>query len=188
MLLKVIPYGNPHLRKQSTPVEVIDDEIRQLVDDMVETMHAAGGVGLSAPQVDVRKTVFVIDWGLLEEGGEVRAYINPCILETGGQVLTNQEGCLSFPEMTTDISRPDKIRVTYQTLDGEDVEEELSDFPARVFQHEYDHLFGILFIDRISSEARQELKSKLQAILDGGIKPFDGTRPVETESKQTVQA
>jgi len=187
-LLKVIPYGNPHLRKQSSPVVEIDDQIRQLVEGMIQTMRAAKGVGLSAPQVDVQKMLFVIDWTLLEEEGEVQVYINPRVLESDGRTTSLQEGCLSFPEVVIDIARSERIRVAYRTLDGREVEEELTDYPARVFQHEYDHLFGILFIDRISSEARAKLKGKLQAILDGRVQPFDGKQPVEAKSEQTAQA
>ncbi len=177
-LRKVTVYGAPLLRKQSKTIEVVDQEIKDLIRDMKETMVVAGGVGLAAPQVGVSKMLFTIDWReLMDEGGKIEPYLNPEILEFGDKVVVAQEGCLSLPDVWAEVARTNWIRVRYMYIDGEIVEEELSDFPARVFQHEYDHLCGILFIDRLTKGQRKDLKVQLQAILDGKVKGFDGTSP-----------
>lgn len=188
MLLEIIPYGNPILRRQAEPVNEIDDEVRELISDMKDTIRAAKGVGLAAPQVNFSKKLLLIDWSyILEEGGQIKVYINPEILDIVGSIETEQEGCLSLPEVWADVVRHNRIRIKYIDPSGEEIEEQLSDLPARVFQHEYDHLLGILFIDRISRESRNKLKEKLQGILDGRIKPFDGNRAVpENEESEKV--
>jgi len=181
-LLPIVPYGNPTLRRQAEPVTTIDDDLLRLIDDMAETMRAAGGIGLAAPQVGVSRMVMVIDWSRWdEEHGTLQAYINPEILEYGKKVETYDEGCLSFPKTSAKVPRPDHIKVRYQQIDGAIAEDELDEFPAHVFQHEYDHLLGILFIDRISPSERARIKDNLQAILSGAVKPFDGTQPTEPE-------
>ena len=182
MALKpIVPYGNPILRRQSARVEAIDGEVIRLIDDLVETMKAAGGVGLAASQIGVSLMVMVIDWSVLEEDGIPQAYLNPEILESGNKTATYDEGCLSFPKTSAEVIRPDSIKIRYQELDGEWFEEEIADFPAHVFQHELDHLLGVLFIDRISTAERARIKDDLQAILEGLVKPFDGTEPAEPE-------
>jgi len=181
MLLKITPYGTPLLRKQAARIEKVDDEIRKLAADMGETMRAASGLGLAAPQVGVSRQMFVIDWGVFEEvGGEVVAYINPEIVEKAGHNISKQEGCLSIPKVFADVTRPDKVMVRYMNLEGETVEETLIGMPARVFQHELDHLHGVLFIDRVTADVRKELKPGLQDILTGIVKPFDPEHPEES--------
>lgn len=184
-LRKVIPYGDPLLRRQSSPIESIDNEVLELIRDMKDTVAEAGGVGLAAPQLGESRMLFLIDWSHLEDGCDIIAYLNPEILESGGKMVSDDEGCLSFPQTVGEVTRPDSIEVKYQTIDGSWVIETLSDFPARVFQHEYDHLLGVLFIDRISLNERTKIKTKLQAILSGELKPFDGIKVVETESVET---
>lgn len=148
---------------------------------MLETMHEAGGIGLAAPQVGVSKMLFIADWSKLPEEDDPKrdegftVYINPAIHSASDRVLLLEEGCLSLPEVTAEVSRPDSVEVSYQNMDGTEVREELTGYPARVFQHEYDHLRGILFIDRIDKKERAKIKSKLQDILAGRIKAFDGT-------------
>jgi len=180
--LKITAYGDPLLRRQSDPIDPVDDEIKQLITDMTDTMQAANGVGLAAPQVGVSKMLMLINWSNLDEDRvekKVTAYINPQILESGGELSSTEEGCLSLPEVWGEVKRPDYIRIKYQNQDGEEVEEDLRDFPARVFQHEIDHLFGILFIDRMSDSDRGEIKGQLQSILDGRTKPFDPDNIIE---------
>ncbi len=150
---------------------------------MSDTIRLAKGVGLAAPQVGVSKMLFLMDWSHLEDGGKIKAYINPEIIEFKGKTISEQEGCLSLPEIWADVDRPDGIKVKYETVEGQTIEEELTEMPARVFQHEYDHLLGILFIDRISRDDRLKLKDKLQAIMDGKIKPFDGETPSENDDE-----
>jgi peptide deformylase len=178
--LKITPYGAPLLRKQSLLIEQVDDEIKQLIVDMTETMHAANGVGLAAPQVGVSKMLMIINWSLIEDDEnssdmrqDILAYINPQIIESNGAIVETEEGCLSLPEVWGNVMRPDEIRIKYLNQNGDEIEEELHGFHARVFQHEIDHLYGILFIDRMSPKDRAQVKDSLQAILDGRVKPFD---------------
>lgn len=180
-LLKITAYGDPLLRRQAAQIEEIDEELLKLIDDLSETMKAADGVGLAAPQVGVSRRLFLIDWSkLLEEGGEVKAYLNPEILAKGSDFVETQEGCLSLPDVWADVERSDQITIRYQTVTGEIVEEELTEFPARVFQHENDHLLGILFIDHIPLVDRKKWQDTLQKIMDGEIKPFSGEQNGET--------
>jgi len=180
-LRRITAYGDPLLRKQSARIEEIDDCIRRLSDDMLETMHEAGGIGLAAPQVGVSKMLFIADWSKLPDDNDPMkdagfvVYINPAIHTASDRILMQEEGCLSLPEVTAEVPRPDSIEISYQNLDGIEEREELTDYHARVFQHEYDHLRGILFIDRIDKKERAKIKSKLQDILAGRIKAFDGT-------------
>lgn len=183
-LLKIVPYGDQLLRKQSARIEEIDDSVHTLISEMKETMAAADGVGLAAPQVGRSLQLFLIDWSkILEEGGETRAYINPAILELGDSKASQQEGCLSLPEVWGDVDRSNSIKIKYTDVTGKEVEETLTEFPARVFQHEFDHLLGILFIDRMKTDDRKKWIGTLQGIMEDRIKPFDGTR--KTEQKET---
>ncbi|MDP8228802.1 MAG: peptide deformylase [Candidatus Electryoneaceae bacterium] len=172
-LMKITPYGDSLLRKRSLSIERIDDDLERLVGDMIDTMHIAKGVGLAAPQVGVSKQLFLMDWSEIEEGGEMDAYINPKIIEADGKIVTQQDGCLSLPDIWADVARANHILVQYMDRSGDQIEEVMFDLAARVFQHEYDHLIGILFIDRIPAKARSKLKDALQAILDGRVKTFD---------------
>jgi len=180
-LLKIVAYGDPILRKQSQRIEEIDDEVRRLVDDMIDTMKATKGLGLAAPQVAVSRMLFVVDWSLLENE-EIRnegitVYINPVIHSASEDKVTEVEGCLCLPEIAAGVKRSNRVELSYQTLSGEEVRKELIGYPARVIQHEFDHLQGILYIDRLSGTDRAKIKGKLQEMCAGRIKPFDGTRP-----------
>lgn len=143
---------------------------------MTDTIRAAKGVGLAAPQVGVSRMLILMDWSNIdEEGGEIKAYINPEIVRKGTEIVTDQEGCLSLPEVWADVDRPKEISISYKNVDGEIIEEDLDGMAARVFQHELDHLLGILFIDRITARDRVLLREQLKAILDGRIQPFNGS-------------
>lgn len=160
MLYEIKTYGEQCLKDKSEKVERITEEIKTLLDDMVETMHEATGVGLAGPQVGVNKRLFVIDIG----DGVVRKIINPEILEMSDLCIESDEGCLSVPGIYKKVKRAQKIKVRYQTVEGETKEEEMKDFLAKAFQHEYDHLEGTLFIERISPVARRIIAKKLQLI------------------------
>ena len=190
-LLKIIAYGDPILRKQSADIDEIDANLSRLIDDMVEILHEAGGIGLAAPQVAVSKMLFVIDWSILpddpmnREGIEV--YINPKIQIICDAKETEAEGCLSLPEVSAEVLRSNEIQISYQNLEWKEITRTLIGYPARVVQHEYDHLLGILFIDRLSPSQRTKIKDKLQDILAGRIKPFDGTRPHEQPASSAAE-
>jgi peptide deformylase len=157
--LKIVKIGDPVLRSISRPVEKITPRTLQLLDDMVETMRAADGVGLAAPQVGVLKRAIVID--LSEEGGEgPYKLINPKIIKRKGEQIC-REGCLSVPGVLGDVIRPAEVTVEALNEKGEKVVIKAKDILAVVFCHEIDHLDGILYIDRISRLKRQMLIKKL---------------------------
>jgi peptide deformylase len=178
VILQILEYGDPILRAKGKPIENIDDRIRELAANMIETMHAANGVGLAAQQIGEALQLTVLDVSLIED--------RPSILKLDGKdvdpkaamplVLINPEielraanevgveGCLSFPEITGDIERAKSVIVRAQTLEARTIEIEASGFLARAIQHEGDHLNGILFIDRMNSAAKAALSSRLKRL------------------------
>ena len=172
-ILPIIEAPDPRLKVKSTPVEQVDDALRQLMEDMLETMYDAPGIGLAAIQVGVPKRVLVID--LQEREGEPAAegeappprirrpyyFINPEILWASEELSVYNEGCLSVPEQYADVERPAQIRVRYLDRNGVQREEQLDGLMATCLQHEMDHLEGILFIDHLSRLKRDMLLRKL---------------------------
>ena len=178
MILPILEYGDPLLRAKGKPIDNIDDRIRELAANMIETMHAANGVGLAAQQVGQALQLTVLDVSLVEDrpstlkvdGKEVDpkaamplVLINPEI-ELRGATETGVEGCLSFPEITGDIERATSVTVRAQNLESSAIEIEATGFLARAIQHEGDHLNGILFIDRMNSAAKAALSSRLKRL------------------------
>jgi peptide deformylase len=178
MILPILQYGDPILRANGKRIEEIDDRIRELVANMIETMHAAHGVGLAAQQVGEDLQLTVLDVSAVEDrpsmlkvdGTDVDpktamplVLINPEI-ELLGETEVGVEGCLSFPEITGDIERAQSVRVRAQTLEGDTIEFEAGGLLARAIQHEHDHLHGILFIDRMRSAAKVALSSRLRRL------------------------
>ena len=178
MILQILEYGDPILRAKGKAIENIDDRIRELAANMIETMHAANGVGLAAQQVGEALQLTVLDVSLVEDrpstlkldGKEAdpraamaMVLINPEI-ELRGETEVAVEGCLSFPEITGDIERAKSVIVRAETLEAGKIEIEASGFLARAIQHEGDHLNGILFIDRMNSAAKAALSSRLKRL------------------------
>jgi peptide deformylase len=178
MRLSILQYGDPILRAKGKRVEKIDQRIRELAQDMIETMRGANGVGLAAPQIGESLQLAVLDVSQVEDRPSTMklngkdldpktamplVLINPQI-DLGGETDTGTEGCLSFPEITGEIERSKSMTVRAQNLDGEPIELETTGFLARAIQHEVDHLNGILFIDRMSSAAKTSLSSKLKRL------------------------
>ena len=162
-VLPIIKLGHPTLRKRAEEISEITDDIRELVDNMIDTMRLSEGIGLAGPQVNISRRIFIVDLEMIDETLSPQAYINPEIIESEGSDRM-EEGCLSIPDVRADVDRPFSIRVRYQTLDGEMVEEELDDLHARVFQHELDHLDGVLFIDKLPVLQKKLLEPKLKKI------------------------
>ncbi|MBD5538786.1 MAG: peptide deformylase [Desulfovibrio sp.] len=163
MLLDIVTYPDPRLKERCAPVEEITDEIRQLAADMTETMYAAPGVGLAAPQVGRLVRMLVMDPGVQEGERAPRVLINPEIEPMGEVITSEQEGCLSVPlSYRADVPRWSKVRLKATALDGTAVDEVLEGFPAVVVQHEVDHLDGTLFIDRMSHLRRTLYDSKVK--------------------------
>lgn len=169
MIYEIQTYGKQVLRNKTNEIPVINDEIREIVSNMFETMYAAEGIGLAAPQVSHSIRLFIIDLSPLEEGEKKRVYINPRIVGYGDEQDEYEEGCLSIPTIREVVTRPTSIRITYQDLDGESFDEEVEGYLARVIQHEYDHLEATLFVDHLSSLKRSLLKKTLKKIASGEI-------------------
>lgn len=181
MILEIVQYGDPVLRERCSKVEVVDDELRQLVDDMIETMYDAQGVGLAAPQVGKALRLAVVDVAhdpecisFLKVNGEDAelasimplVFINP-ELEFGKDKERDTEGCLSISEIRADVRRPAVVKAKLPQIDGSVLELETDGLLARAIQHETDHLNGVLFIDRVSPAAKVSVKRKLKRLVGG---------------------
>lgn len=157
--LEIVLYPDPVLRRPTTPVGEIDDEIRELVPAMIEAMHRVRGLGLAANQVGIGKRLAIVsDTGI---PGDERIVINPELLHQEGAVAMD-EGCLSFPGLAGLITRAERVRVRYRNLDGETVEEETGGLLARCFLHEIDHLDGVMFISKMTPADRFRIKRALR--------------------------
>ncbi len=175
MIYPIYIYGHPVLRKTAEDIPLDYPDLQQLIDDMYETMFHADGVGLAAPQIGLPIRVVTIGLDVLsDEYPEYkdfkRAYINPHIIETAGEEVIMEEGCLSVPGIHESVKRPSKIRVTYLDEQMQEHDEWVEGFLARVMQHEFDHLEGHVFVDRVSPIRRQLLKSKLINLLKGKVR------------------
>lgn len=161
-------YGDPVLRQKAQEITAFDEELRELVADMFDTMGAYSGVGLAANQVGVLKRVFVVDVPIDDETRARHAIVNPEIDQRKGSE-DGEEGCLSIPGIAEDVGRSFSIRVRGLNEQGEPIEITAEDYLARAIQHEVDHLNGVLFVDRLSPLKRQFLKKDLDAIARGEI-------------------
>ena len=160
-ILTILEFPDERLRKKAAMVKTVDDKIKKLVDDMLQTMYDSHGVGLAATQVDVHQRVIVID--VSEEKDDPLFLINPEIIEKDG-IKESEEGCLSVPGFFEKVKRAEHIRVKALNRDGQSFEFEATDLLAVCVQHEMDHLNGKLFVDYISSLKRQRIKKKLEKI------------------------
>jgi len=163
-------YGDPVLRQRALEVQTFDDALRQLAQDLRETMEAYTGVGLAANQVGVLQRLLVVDVPLDEEGESRAAYalVNPVLVERDAS-QSGEEGCLSIPGIYEDVMRALRIRVRYQDLSGSPKTLEAEGYLARAVQHEMDHLDGVLFVDRLSPLKRQFLRRALEALARGEL-------------------
>jgi peptide deformylase len=154
--MNVLHLGNETLRQKAVPVEEITDEIRALVSEMFDTMEKEEGVGLAAPQVDRSIRLFVVK----ADDGVKRVFINPQIIATSQETCGYEEGCLSIPKFYEEVIRPERVTVQAKNENGRRFTLEAEGFLARVIQHEYDHLDGILFIDRIAPDKKEKIEQK----------------------------
>ena len=168
MILNLTHYGQEILRKKAERVTEFGEALEPLIEDMFETMHDADGIGLAANQVGVDKAIATIDISHYDEAIEPFVLINPEIVETEGSEAV-EEGCLSIPGIHEEVKRPYRIKVKYQNINCEVVEEEAEDIKARVIQHETDHLNGAFFVDRLSPVKRRFLQRKLNTIAREGF-------------------
>lgn len=172
MKLPIIAYGDPVLKKVCAAIEQDYPDLNQLISNMFETMYNAHGVGLAAPQIGLPIRLFIVDTGA-DEGDKdkfKKVFINAEILEESGEPWAFNEGCLSIPDIREDVMRKPNIRIRYYDEHWNLKEEEVTGMPARVIQHEYDHIEGKLFTDTLSLLRKRMLKSKLDAISKGNVK------------------
>ncbi len=160
----IVIYGDPVLREKAQPVEQVDRGVKDLVSDMIDTLKEAQGLGLAAPQIGESSRVFIIDLSAIDINAEVMVFINPEILETGDEPADMEEGCLSFPGLYQKVSRPATVRVRATDLHGNQFELSADGILARAILHEYDHLEGILYIDRMSALTRTMIKGRLRKL------------------------
>lgn len=158
-ILDILEYPDPRLRTRAKAVTQVDDGIRKLIDDMLETMYEAPGIGLAATQVNVHRRIIVVD--VSENRDDPHAFINPELELLGGRIET-EEGCLSVPGFYEPVARAEHIRVRYLDRDGKDAELEARDLLAVCIQHECDHLEGKLFVDYLSNLKRTRIRRKLE--------------------------
>ncbi|WP_022695926.1 peptide deformylase [Ponticaulis koreensis] len=160
---EILTIPNPILKQVSTPVEGgVTDEVRALMDDMLETMYAAPGIGLAAVQIGVPKRIIVMDLGGPNDEKQPKYFVNPEILETIEETQPYEEGCLSVPDYYDEVERPARCLIRYLDYDGNQVEEWAEDLYAVCIQHEMDHLEGTLFIDHLSRLRRQRAVEKVK--------------------------
>ena len=171
--MKVLKYPHPILQYKCKPLQKINQELRDIVAEMFEIMYASSGVGLAANQVGLPFQLFVMNAiGNKEEKGEEYVFINPVILKKNGNVV-DSEGCLSFPDIHADVIRSETIEFESISLSGEEQHFKWKDRPARIVQHELDHLNGTSFVDRLSATAKIEVRSELddlQAVFEGDLR------------------
>jgi len=181
MVLPIVAYGDSVLKRKATPVDVADPQLSALVENMFETMYNAHGVGLAAPQVGLGTRLFVVDGSPFAEDDEnagqadvlrafKRAFYNPEVLREEGEPWGFEEGCLSIPDVHETVYRQPVVHFRHQLLDGSWEEIRLEGLAARIFQHEYDHIEGVLFTDRLSALRKRLLQGRLANIAKGLIK------------------
>lgn len=167
MIYPIIKYPDPVLARKADPVTEFNADLRKLVDDMFESMYAAEGIGLAAPQIGVSKRIFIVDLSLGKEPAQKLVFINPEILSREGKQL-EEEGCLSLPDIRDKVSRAFRVTMRAQNTKGEWFETDGDELLARAFQHENDHLDGVLFIDRVSRLKRELILRRIGKLQKNG--------------------
>ncbi len=172
MIYPVVAYGDPVLRKVAEDITDKDFDVKTFAKDMFETMYSAQGIGLAAPQIGKSIRMFVVDGTPIEEEGMEdfkKVFVNPTIIEEEGEEWGYEEGCLSIPEIRGEVFRHEKIRIHYFDENWQEYEEEFDGMKARIIQHEYDHIEGVLFTDYMSNLKKRLLKKKLANISKGNV-------------------
>ena len=167
MIYPIVKYGDPVLEKRAEPVTVFDDELKKLVDDMFESMYAAHGVGLAAPQIGISKRLAVIDVTFKEDPEAKLVLANPEIIQTEGRHSQN-EGCLSIPDFRENVTRPRTVTIRAQDVNGKFYEKTGEELLARAFLHETDHLNGKLYMSHLSALKRDLMKRKIRKLMKTG--------------------
>jgi len=173
MKFPIVAYGSAILRKKTKDIEEDSNDLQELIANMFDTMEGASGIGLAAPQIGKDLRLFIVDADVIEEPGCEgfrKVFINAEILEESGKEWAFEEGCLSIPHVRGDVNRKPEITIKYHDENWVEHTETFEGMPARIIQHEYDHIEGILFVDRIHPLKRTMLKGKLQKITTGNVK------------------
>ena len=168
MILPIRKYGDDVLRLPAKPVEQIDESLQKLIDDMIETMYAAPGVGLAANQVGVDRRLMIIDLSVGKRPGECHVFINPEIVDAQGEV-TEEEGCLSIPDFVEIVTRPERVKLRYLDRNGEQREMWGDGLMARAMCHEIDHLNGTLFVDHLRGFKKDKILKKIAKLTKSGM-------------------
>ena len=172
MIYPIVAYGDPVLRKKAIEIEKGSIEINELANDMFETMYNANGVGLAGPQIGKPIRIFVVDASPMEDESMQdfkKVFVNPVMLEESGIEWSFEEGCLSIPDIRQEVNRKPQLKIRYFDENWEEHEEVFDGLKARIIQHEYDHIEGVLFTDHLSPFKKRLLKSKLANISKGNI-------------------
>ena len=180
MIYPIVPYGDPVLRKVAKPIKLGSIDLIKLSEDMFETMYAASGVGLAAPQIGMDIRLFVVDGRPMNEDEDEeekdpslvnfkKVFVNATILDETGEEWGFEEGCLSIPGVRGEVFRPEYVKIHYWDEHGEEHEDVFEGFAARIIQHEYDHIEGILFTDHLNVVKKRMIKSKLGEISRGKV-------------------
>ncbi len=194
MIYPIVAYGHPALREETQAISPDYPELEQLIADMYETMYAASGVGLAAPQIGLSIRLFIVDGSAMEPAedqgeesleGFKQIFINPEMLEESGDSWQFEEGCLSIPGLREPVSREPRIKLRYQDENFETYEREFFGVRARIIQHEYDHLEGVLFSDYTKGLRKRMIRGKLQKISKGKI---DAGYPMRLSTGQIVDS
>jgi peptide deformylase len=172
MIYPIVMYGDPVLRQRAKDIKP-ETDIKQLVEDMYETLHEANGIGLAAPQIGKSLRLFIVDGTALEEepGMETfkKVFVNPVLIEEAGNSWEFEEGCLSIPNIRERISRKGQLKIRYYDENWNEIEEEFDGMKARIIQHEYDHIEGKMFVDYLTPLKKRLLKGKLADISKGKV-------------------
>ncbi|HYO75428.1 MAG TPA: peptide deformylase [Thermoanaerobaculia bacterium] len=168
MILPIRKYGDDVLRDPTEPITEIDESIQKLIDDMIDTMYAAPGVGLAANQVGVSKQLMLIDLSVGKRPGECHVFINPEIIESEGEI-TEEEGCLSIPDFVEVVTRPERVKLRYLDRNGEQREMWGEGLMARAMCHEIDHLRGTLFVDYLRGFKKDRILKKIAKLAKSGM-------------------
>lgn len=161
----IVIYGDPVLRETTDPVGEINQAVKELVSDLVDTLKKAKGLGLAASQIGVAQRLFIVDLSVVDIDETLKVFIDPEIIETSGEIEM-EEGCLSFPELYLKITRPERVRVRATGLDGNRFEMAVEGMVARAILHEFDHTLGKLFIDRLTPLAKTMIKGRLRKLAE----------------------
>ncbi|XP_048549803.1 peptide deformylase 1B, chloroplastic-like [Triticum urartu] len=164
--LKVVQYPDPVLRARNKRINTFDDNLRSLADEMFDVMYKTDGIGLSAPQVGVNVQLMVFNPAGVEGEGEEIVLVNPVVYKFSKRLSVYEEGCLSFPGIYANVLRPDTVKIDAQDASGAKIKVKLSELSARVFQHEFDHLQGILFFDRMTMDVVESIHEQLKSLED----------------------